>query len=282
MESALEHAQEHARRAGEEHEPLLILDGLARAAFAGPTPVPAAILRCKQIGEKGAGRRTLQAVVATIQAYLEAMRGRFDEARTLCAQGNGILEELGDVVYLAALQAWTGEIEMLAGDASAAERVRRVAYETLEAIGERGILSTVAAYLAESLHAQGRDEEAERFTARSEEAAATDDVTSQVLWRRTRAKILAQKSEHESAERLARQAVAIATETDYLNLHADALMSMSNVLSAAGRAEEAAETAREALELYEAKGNVVSASRARAWVEDRAVTAAASRDDRAS
>ena len=58
--------------------------------------------------------------------------------------------------------------------------------------GERAYLSTIAGFLAHALYAEGKDEEAERFSRESEEAAAPDDVLSQVLWRTARAKILAQ------------------------------------------------------------------------------------------
>ncbi|MBA2331484.1 MAG: hypothetical protein H0V94_01670, partial [Actinobacteria bacterium] len=63
------------------------------------------------------------------------------------------------------------------------------------------------------------------------------------------------------AERLAREAVAKAAGTDYLNLHGDALARLADVLRLAGRDGEAATAALEAGVLYEAKGNVVAARR---------------------
>lgn len=281
MESALEDAQKHACRAGEQHEALLILDGFARAAVAGPTPVDEGIRRCEEIEAQGAARRTLQAAVAAMRGYLKAMRGEFEDARALSAGSSGILEELGEVIYLAALRAWTGEIEMLAGKAAAAEGLRRSGYETLEALGEKGILSTVAAYLAETLYAQGRYEEALRFTTISENAAAPDDMTSQILWRATRAKACVRRGEAAKAEGLAREAVALAEKTDCLNLHGDALISLAETLAAKGEVDEAAVASREALALYEAKGNGVSAAHARARLEGDAPTAEAAPADRA-
>jgi class 3 adenylate cyclase/tetratricopeptide (TPR) repeat protein len=281
MESCLEQALAHARRAGEEQEILLILDGLARAALVGPTPVDEAIRRCESILEQASGSRTLEAVVAMIQAYLEAMRGRFGEARALYEDASAKLEDLGQVVYLAALRAWIGEIEMLAGNVRAAERFRRQAYEALAGLNEKGILSTVAAYLAETLVAQGRDEEAAGFTVVSEEAAASDDVTSQILWRSARAKVLSRRGKLEEAEELAAEAVVLAEEADAPNLHGDALISRAEVLDAAGRADEAAASVAEAVRLYESKGNVASASFARLRLEG-GVTTATFPGDRAS
>ena len=55
---------------------------------------------------------------------------------------------------------YSGAVELLAGDPAAAEREFRAGLATLEAIGEKGNLSTVAAYLAEALAAQEKDDEA--------------------------------------------------------------------------------------------------------------------------
>jgi class 3 adenylate cyclase/tetratricopeptide (TPR) repeat protein len=282
METALGHALPHAQRAGEEQEVLLILDALARAALAGPTPVEDAIRRCEAILEQAPGNRTLEAGVAPIQAYLEGMRGRFEEARDLHSRVSAMLEDLGQIVMLANSQALMGEVEMLAGDFVSAERLHRSAYATLERVGEKGNLSTCAAYLAEALYARGSDEEAAQLTVVSEDLAAADDLWSQILWRATRAKVRARKRELPDAEELARQAIALAEATDYLNLHADALVSLATVLTARDRAEEAAATSRDALRLYEAKGNIVSAARVRSLLDGKTVRAGAAPADRTS
>ncbi|HEY7562691.1 MAG TPA: AAA family ATPase, partial [Gaiellaceae bacterium] len=268
MEDALQRALRHAERAGEQQEVLLILDGLARAALVGRLPVDEASLRCEEIAQRATGRPHLEGLVAVNLAYLEAMRGRFEVARGEYARGAAILAELGSVVALAACQAWMGEVEMLAGDPAAAEALRRTAFGTLEALGERGILSTVAAYLAETLYVLGRDEEAVRFTEVSEEAAADDDLASQVLWRSARAKAVVRQGRSGEAEGFAREAVGLAEGTDAIGLHADALASLGAVLVAQGRGDEAASALREALALYEAKGNVVSAAVVRRQLDE--------------
>ena len=107
-------------------------------------------------------------------------------------------------------------------------------FETLEALGERGILSTVAAYLAETLYVLGRDEEAVRSREVSEEAAADDDLASQILWRSARAKAAARQGRSGEAEGFARDAVALAEGTDAIGLHADALASLGDRARRAG------------------------------------------------
>jgi tetratricopeptide (TPR) repeat protein len=98
----------------------------------------------------------------------------------------------------------------------------------------------------------------------AEEASASDDIANQTLVPQVRAKLLAQRGDHRSADRLARQAVTTVERTDWLDLHGDALTDLAQVLLLAGRNLEAATARERALRLYERKGNLVSAGRARA------------------
>jgi hypothetical protein len=76
---------------------------------------------------------------------------------------------------------------------------------------------------------------------------------------------------------LAREAISVAEETDWLNMRGDAQMCLAEILAAAGKDLEARAAAHDAARLYEAKGNLVSADRARAG---GGLTAAASGADR--
>src|SRR5207248_1934788 len=121
-----------------------------------------------------------------------------------------------------------------------------------------------SALLAQALHLQGRADEALRLSESSREAAAPDDLIAHVQWRTARAKALARTGETQEAEMLAREAVALAEETDFLVTHGDALADLAQVLRAAGRPEEAVPILRAALALYEQKGSIVSVAAARA------------------
>jgi tetratricopeptide (TPR) repeat protein len=68
---------------------------------------------------------------------------------------------------------------------------------------------------------------------------------------------------YEQYDQLAREAVALAETTDLLCDHGDALIDLTEALRAAGCLEAATETARQALALYERKGNLVAAGRGR-------------------
>jgi class 3 adenylate cyclase/tetratricopeptide (TPR) repeat protein len=266
MEKALERAGAHA--SGDEGRARPELENArARAALLGPSPVPEALARCDAIRERAPGDRSLEAVVAAVSALLEAMRGDFDTARTLYHESHSILRDLGQTVSLAALQTWSGAVELLAGDASAAEVELRAAFETLEPMGEKANLATIAASLAAAVHLQGRDEEAERMTAMSASLASDDDFTSQITWRVTRARVLADQGVGAEAKTLAHEAVELAEQTDCPNLRGDAWLSMAHAHVAGGELEDAEQAAAAAREQFVAKGNTVMAGRSAALVD---------------
>jgi hypothetical protein len=64
------------------------------------------------------------------------------------------------------------------------------------------------------------------------------------------------------AEGLAREAVAMGEQTDWLSQHADALLDLADVQKLAGDRAYAANAAEKAVRLYERKGDLVSAVRA--------------------
>jgi class 3 adenylate cyclase/predicted ATPase len=256
MEEALARALEHAGvEAGREQ--FEIWNGMARAALAGPLPVPDALARCREIGTSAPANRSLEAVLATISALLEAMRGRFDVARELYAQSHATLADLGKTVSLAALQTWSGAVELLAGDPIAAESELRAAFNTLEPTGEKANLATIAASLAGVLYVQGRDEEAAELAHLSERLASHDDLTSQVEWRTVQAKLLARQGRVEEAESLAAEAVALAEDTDCPNLRGAAFISLGEALRRSGNVADARVAFTGARDQYEGKGNTV-------------------------
>ena len=114
------------------------------------------------------------------------------------------------------------------------------------------------------LVALGRDDEAERYSAPASETATAGDSYAGRSGGRARAKVRGAAGDYGEAERLARDAVALAEATDSLTLHGDALTSLAEVLRTTGRDEEAVACLARALRLYEAKGNVAAAGRARA------------------
>src|SRR6202044_3342641 len=95
------------------------------------------------------------------------------------------------------------------GNHAAAERELRTAREALRAMGERGFLSSIVAFLAEAVYAQERPGEAQQLTEEAEALAAAEDFDAQARWRATRAKLLAQRGRFAAARRLLDEAEAL-------------------------------------------------------------------------
>ena len=93
--------------------------------------------------------------------------------------------------------------------------------------------------------------------------AAHDDLHTIVPCHATRARLKARQGSFELSQQLAEKAVALAEETDYLNMQGDALGALAFVLEASGRRSEAEAAAAEAVERYERKGDLVMAGRMR-------------------
>jgi predicted ATPase/class 3 adenylate cyclase len=264
---ALEQALLHAKRAGNDREAAGALMRMPMSLYYGPMPVPEAIARAEAILQSAQGARVVQSTALVCLAGLHAMSGRFDDARPLLAQGRAISDELGFRVWVAGFSLAAGDIEMLADDPVAAERELRRGYEALEAMGERGLLATVAAELAGAVSAQGRHEEAEQLTRVSEELARPLDVSAQVSWRTVRATCIAAAGELAEAEALARDALQAVEQTDDLNRQARVLVDLADIVRRAGRDAEAISLEERALDLYERKGNVVSAGKVRSGLD---------------
>jgi hypothetical protein len=267
---AWEEAAAHASAALARREELEHLTWVPVGLWSGPTPVDEAVDRCRGIVERVHGDRKATAVALAVWGNLEAMRGRFEEARELGASARSALQEIGLPAWMGALTQMSGWTEILAGDPAAAERDLRWGVEKLREIGELNWLSTTAAMLSEALYEQGRLEEAERFVKVSQDAAGSEDIFSQVLLRTVRAKVMGGLERPNDSELLAREAVAIALSSDSLLLQAEAFTTLSQVMGVANRAGESEEALAEAMRACDEKGYVAGKERARSlWEASR-------------
>jgi class 3 adenylate cyclase/tetratricopeptide (TPR) repeat protein len=266
-ESACRQSIAYGRAAGNRQIVNACLIMFMASAVYGPTPVDDALERLRELLDAAPGELAVEAFVLGGVAQLLAMQGEFEEARKASFQSRIMLEDLGFSVFAAATSQEDGHIEMLAGDATQAETELRKGYDALAEMGEVGFRCTIAAQLANALCAQGRWDEASQFAEFVEVTAAVDDVTAQIEWRGARAKILAHSGAFEEAERLAREAVDMAARTEYLISHGDAVFDLGGVLASSHKIDDAVRVFRDALGLFEQKGNVVSAGRARASLE---------------
>jgi class 3 adenylate cyclase/tetratricopeptide (TPR) repeat protein len=256
MLEAVEHALEHARRAGYVRWERELPAWKGTALVFGPTAVDEVLRWYEQ-------EQPQHSMALNERAVLEAMRGDFDEARALLAAADAAAVELGETVWRAGGGMAEWEVETLAGDASTAEKAARSTCQLLEQLGETGFRSLAVGQLASSLYALGRLDEAERWAQTAKALASSDDVTSNMLWRQVSAKLAARGGRYADAERLAREAVGLGEKTDMLNWHASALSDLAEVYMLAGRPAESRAPLEQALVLYERKGNLVAAAKAR-------------------
>jgi class 3 adenylate cyclase/tetratricopeptide (TPR) repeat protein len=255
---------ECARRAGIRREEVWAVRGLAAALTYGPSPVGEAIVRVEQaladFPQERAGEDHL--------ALLYAFAGRYEDAEIAMGRSRRVRRELGQEIDHAGLSLDLAWIALLAGQPERAEPELRAAAEVLERAGEQGLLSTVAALLAEVLYRLGRDEEAVEWTQQSERVTSPEDVLSQAFWRTIRAKVLARRGEAEEALRLSAEGVESIHRSDHLPAIGNCLSDHAEVLRLLGRDDEARPVLEEALAIYERKGIIPSIQRTRALLAE--------------
>jgi len=257
MADAFDRAAELARRLG----PAPHLYGWrASGRVEGPTPVSEALAWLDEQDAAGSP----DALRNAFRAQALAMLGRFGEARALLAAARLELADRGGDIQLGAMLGlrWA-EVERLAGDPAAAAEVGQEGCRLLDELGEHGFQSTAAGYVAQALYAVDRLREAEDWAVRAAELGGDDDMFTQMLSHQARAKVAARRGERAEAERLAREAVGLAEQTDAIDSQGWAYADLGEVLALAGRFEEAAEAFEEAVARYERKGNMVMAERTR-------------------
>ncbi len=196
-----------------------------------------------------------------LKGVVLALAGRVDEARSVGELALARARELG--ILSASQHVFAGWIELLADRPDLAEPLLREGYTRASA----GFRASIAGYLARALHELGRDGEALEVLA-AHPGTPADDYEAIGLQRSAHAVILASRGELAEAERLAREGVAALAPTEDLIRHGETLLALASALHAAGREEEAEVAARQALTLFERKGDLPDASRTRAFLRD--------------
>ena len=259
--TASEHALRHSRLAGRKLPPS---GTLGTPLIVGSRPADEALATVDRLlAETGSSW------LLYVRAWLLAMLDRFDEAWEDAHTADARLREQttarwGDWVL--------AEISTLAGDHEAASRHLRGVCDWLEATDDQRRVATYLPLLGRSLCRLGRFDEAEQLAKRAH-AIDEDDPMTQVYVYQVLARVEAHRGDLAEAERLAREAVAESERTDSLNMQAEALCDLGEVLAAAGRLDEAEAALEQALERCERKKNLALARQVRErLVELRAET----------
>jgi tetratricopeptide (TPR) repeat protein len=267
MGRSAERGIRYARRAGIRPDELECCAGLCWSTCFGTTPADVGRQRIEEVVLGAGGDRALEALAATFVALLDGMEGRLPEARARVEEGRRALAELGLQNWVGFSAVLDGLLAELATDFVLAEQVLREMLEQ-STPADRLLIAWGESGLARALQFQQRYEDALALTQVAEGVPLPAEPWTHIRRCGARALALGATGRLEEAETLARNAVELARRTDFLNARGDTLVDLAEILTRGGRPEEAASTLEEAVSLYEIKGNIVSAAKARALLEN--------------
>jgi class 3 adenylate cyclase len=196
-------------------------------------------------------------------AHLALMAGDFAEARRRLLAADALYAAVGMELLRSAMGQFAAQLELSAGDAAAAVRAARESYDLGTLIGDHSYHPTTGAWLARALAAAGDHAEAERVALAVEEESASVDIVNFVMSREVLARVRLAAGALEEAERLARESLAFALQSDFPILQGESLLVLGEVLRAREDEEAATAAFERALALFESKGNRPAAARAR-------------------
>jgi len=262
-------AWEHARRSDDLRlEVDAYFQSGAALAF-GPIPVDEGFRWVAQVVELARNRQAAESWARHMLAHLHARLGDFEAAQAAMTAWRSQMLELGQVwrYYGTADCAW--DVASLAEDWAGGEKALREAAAKFDETGDRSSATLVHARLAEALFLQGKLDEAERHARVSEELSTPSDPGSEAAWRRIKGRIMGERGDMTGALTVLNEAVAILAGTDYLDERAAAALDLAVALRSAGKEDEAVTSIRDAVALYDLKGNLVGRARAEALLEGR-------------
>jgi DNA-binding SARP family transcriptional activator len=260
-------AAQHARLAGSKREEAMAIGLYGFCLFGGPATVNEAIASLTEILEDARGNQIIAASVQGFLALQEGLAGRNEPARQRVAESLRHTRDLGLSWLTGIHSVLSAYVDSLAGDHGGAERHLLTARQAFIEIGDHLFLSTVMVDLARAIYDQGRYDEAFALTADFDRWPAPADTEWQIKRRVVRALLLAREGGRDEASKVATEAVAVATGSEYTLLHGDGLLALADVHVLGGRSDEAIAAAREAEAIHRAKGNVVGEAAARERLE---------------
>jgi tetratricopeptide (TPR) repeat protein len=248
---AAEHAVEHAQRAGRRPELARAMQYLGWMLLAGRTPAEEGIVRCRELVEYRRGDAVAETIGLGPVACLEAELGEISRARTNMARAIAACRDLGHAYWGTQWELYAGGIELLAGDAVAAEPHLRFALAGLLEARDSWFGVLAAIDLARALALQNRHSEALAALEFRSTPADTEATT-----RATTALALVERlsGRPDRAVPLARAAAERAECCDLIWCQGEAWLELGESLAALGQADEAHDALAEAERRFDAKG----------------------------
>ena len=260
----------HASRCGDQHMVEQARAFRYAALFYGPHRSDEALELLRRDALSGETTRIAYGTRRMVEGVLLALGDRPGEARAALADAGSAFEEMHSTMHLFHLASCAANAELIIGDDEAAERHLMFMFEELERSGERSYLSTVAPMLAEIRLGRGDTAAARELAAMGRSLTLEEDVVSQALWRIVMAKVAARDGDLGRALPLAAEAVDWMEHSDQLQWIANMHGGLAEVQFRADMPDRARASWQRALELYEAKGDIPDARRARRSLDDLA------------
>jgi tetratricopeptide (TPR) repeat protein len=261
---AAEQAARFSRRADSRREEAWSHGDYGYYAVFGPTTVAEGTRRMERWLREAGGDAVVEANLVGFLAPLAAMEGRITEARERLAQSREATETLGLRWQTGTHDLLGSVIEMLADDPVAADVHLQRSIEMFTEMGDMWFLSILSIEQARALYGQGRDQDALALIERLDALPTDPSFSYQIRRAEILGRLLARAGDLDAGLTLARQAVDLAERADFLGFHADALSGLAEVHRLGDGPEAATGALESAIWLYERKGNIVAARRARA------------------
>ena len=261
---ALERADAYARRSGNHYAQQEIARWLIVPSTELSIPADAAIGCAEQLREAAGCDPWAEASIVAQLSVLYAFVGRFADARAAIARSQSAFTGSGAKLSWAECQMQfrldrDDGREPCRGRAGATRRMRSAARD-----GGTRVPIRRPGHARPCRYAQGCFGEAQRLTEEVEALCSADDIAEQVRWRLARAKVLARRGQFRAARQLAGEAEALAAPTSWPATHAEVLVAQAEVSQLAGARQEAADSLRKALRIYEERRASALADRTRA------------------
>lgn len=256
-------ALRYARKAGDDRTAEGALRRIVWGNVFGPAHVDDALARCQKIVST-TDLPGLEANTLLAMGVLHSMAGRVDEAHDLATRGRLMLEELGAALAVAHIPILVGHIHVFSGDLERAQIAFRSALEALERWGVNEAAAEVAwaaVCLARVLFDLGHYDDGRSAIEISEAAVASTHLNVRADRVAVAAKLLLRAGDEEGADRLSREAMALAERTDDLKAQGDVALDRALVLSAVGDEAGARRAQESAVAAYAKKGIIVFADR---------------------
>ena len=233
----------------------------------GPTPVPDVISLCEGWLREFGDLPNARAVLIESLGVLDAMDGRYADARRHLSEAQAINGELGNEVVSLECVAELAAVEADAGDL---DRAISLLNGLPERLAERNALQGPVASAELSRYRSLRGDPVAGLGTLPAAPSEDDDVFLRSVWHRSAALAHLGLGHLDDADRHARSALEVLEPTDLVMHRGDALEVLGDVARARGHADEARDHIRLAMQLYEAKQATAPLARALAKLDQLA------------